>query len=207
MLFRNQLKDQVLDYCKYKATLSSPIDKELLVQFFVLCKKNKRKNISQIVSKDINDFRNKLLAEHTPFMALKAMKELRGLFRYYKNNEVYCIHPSCITEIGVTETFTANHDIIDDMAKSPFNPKPKNVRNRELILRRINDPEKWSWGALGEFYEISKVTAYNVFWMHVTKYVSPKEIEEYQEKVYNTLSFGAAKVIHSEPSKILARIR
>lgn len=39
----------------------------------------------------------------------------------------------------------------------------KTERNKELIRRREKDPERWSFAALGEFYGIGKITAYDIY--------------------------------------------
>lgn len=41
--------------------------------------------------------------------------------------------------------------------------KMKTERNRELVRKRDKDPKYWSFGRLGDFYGIRKVTAYQIY--------------------------------------------
>lgn len=40
---------------------------------------------------------------------------------------------------------------------------PKTQRNKELFVKRVQDPQKWSWRALGEHYGIHFTTAKGIF--------------------------------------------
>lgn len=43
-------------------------------------------------------------------------------------------------------------------------------RNRELVRKRLKDPQKWSWRRLGAFYGIHFTTAKQIFLRDVSKY-------------------------------------
>lgn len=57
--------------------------------------------------------------------------------------------------------------------------KPNNERNKELVLKRVSDPKKWSYGELGLFYKIHKTTVEGIFLRDVKKYATPKQITNY----------------------------
>ena len=47
---------------------------------------------------------------------------------------------------------------------------PKNEeRNKDLIKKRRQDPDKWTWGALAKFFRISRPTAVQIYkrWEHL----------------------------------------
>lgn len=46
----------------------------------------------------------------------------------------------------------------------------KEERNKELVLKRLADDKKWSFGALGKHFNIHKTTAEEIFNRDVTKY-------------------------------------
>lgn len=50
----------------------------------------------------------------------------------------------------------------------------KTKRNKELVLKRVNDPKKWSFGKLGLFYKLHKTTAEQIFKRDLEKYSPSK---------------------------------
>lgn len=86
---------------------------------------------------------------------------------------------SCITDDGVTETFCVNCDtVLPNMAKKHTTILKKD-RNRDLILKRIQDPETWTWGTLADYFGIARETAYQAFHRHATKFVTPQQYQKY----------------------------
>lgn len=50
-------------------------------------------------------------------------------------------------------------------------PVAENIeRNKELVIKRLHDPKKWSYGKLGEFYKIHRTTAEEIFLRDKEKY-------------------------------------
>lgn len=49
-------------------------------------------------------------------------------------------------------------------------------RNRELVLKRLQNQKKWSYGRLGVFYKIHRTTAEEIFLRDREKYSS--ELQE-----------------------------
>lgn len=58
--------------------------------------------------------------------------------------------------------------VIDYTHLMPRNKKE--LRNEELIRKRIEDPEKWTWGKLAELFEISRYTARDLYYRHIKEY-------------------------------------
>lgn len=48
-------------------------------------------------------------------------------------------------------------------------------RNKELVLRRIEDPKVWSFAKLGEFYNLHKTTVEEIYKRDLKKYVNKKK--------------------------------
>ncbi len=46
----------------------------------------------------------------------------------------------------------------------------KPERNKDLVEKRLLNPEKWSWGQLGKFFHIDRYTARDLFFQHLDKY-------------------------------------
>lgn len=61
--------------------------------------------------------------------------------------------------------------------------KPNEVRNKELVRKRIEDPMTWSYEELGKLFRLNKKTAYEIFERDVVKYASLEEIDNYREMV------------------------
>lgn len=54
-------------------------------------------------------------------------------------------------------------------------PKPeKELRNREIVAKRWEDPKKWSFQALGVHFNLNKKTAYDV-WRRYKDLYKPKD--------------------------------
>ena len=66
-------------------------------------------------------------------------------------------------------------------------------RNRELVQKRVSDPLRWSYRKLGEFYNISKITAEEYFKRDLEKYATPHEVGEYFEKISKSAYYNNRK--------------
>ena len=53
------------------------------------------------------------------------------------------------------------------MAKG--NP-PKEERNKELVLKRLRDPKRWTFRALGSFFNLSEASTHEIFHRDKEKY-------------------------------------
>lgn len=60
-------------------------------------------------------------------------------------------------------------------------------RNSELVQKRVTDPKKWGWGALGKHYGIKRQVAKETFEAHVGKYASKEQIRAYEKLVARRL--------------------
>ena len=56
-------------------------------------------------------------------------------------------------------------------------------RNEELVMKRIKDPKKWGWGALGKHYGIHRSYVKEIFERDFEKYAHEDEIEKYYTKL------------------------
>ncbi len=57
--------------------------------------------------------------------------------------------------------------------------KPNITRNREIVERRIKDQITWSFGKLGEHYNLHKTTVEEIFNRDLEKYANANEIKAY----------------------------
>ena len=64
------------------------------------------------------------------------------------------------------------------------------IRNKELVRKRIEDPEYWSFSALGNFYNIDKKWAHVIFERDVAKYATSKEIAKYKRDLSKIMTVG-----------------
>lgn len=55
----------------------------------------------------------------------------------------------------------------------------KNLRNEQLVQKRVHDPKKWSWGKLGQHFEIHRSIAKEIFVRDMEKYANEEEVEKY----------------------------
>ena len=60
---------------------------------------------------------------------------------------------------------------------------PNEERNQLLIQKRISDPKKWTWGKLGERFNIHRSVAKQIFERDMEKYALEGEIEKYTKKI------------------------
>lgn len=80
----------------------------------------------------------------------QAERAIRAFMRYYSaRSRNLATKPGLLYNYGVDE---------------------KKDRNRELVLLRLSDPEKWSWRKLGAKYEVHFTTAKEIFHTYVSKY-------------------------------------
>lgn len=56
---------------------------------------------------------------------------------------------------------------------------PKELRNQSLVQKRIQDPKKWTWGKLGEFFEVHRSVAKEIFERDMEKFANEKQIDKY----------------------------
>ena len=60
---------------------------------------------------------------------------------------------------------------------------PKELRNESLVQKRIRDPKKWTWGKLGQHFEVHRSVAKQVFERDMEKYANEYQIEAYESKI------------------------
>ncbi len=63
---------------------------------------------------------------------------------------------------------------------------PNEDRNERLVLKRIKDPKKWSWGKLGTEFGIHRSVAKQIFERDFEKYAKEEEIERYEKMLKDT---------------------
>lgn len=51
-------------------------------------------------------------------------------------------------------------------------------RNRDLVLKRLRNPAKWSWAELGKLYKIDRHTARDIFYRDIHKYSTKRGVDE-----------------------------
>ncbi len=56
---------------------------------------------------------------------------------------------------------------------------PKEDRNSLLVQKRIKDPKKWTWGKLGQEFEIHRSVAKEIFERDMEKFANEEQIEKY----------------------------
>jgi hypothetical protein len=59
----------------------------------------------------------------------------------------------------------------------------KDLRNQTLVQKRLKDPKKWTWGKLGEFYDIHRSVAKEIFERDMEKFGHEPEIESYEKNL------------------------
>lgn len=60
---------------------------------------------------------------------------------------------------------------------------PKEQRNESLIQKRIKDPKLWTWGRLGEHFEIHRSVAKEIFERDMEKFANEEQIASYEKKM------------------------
>jgi hypothetical protein len=58
---------------------------------------------------------------------------------------------------------------------------PNEDRNESLVQKRIKDPKKWTWGALGTEFGIHRSVAKQIFERDFEKYAKEEQIEKYEK--------------------------
>lgn len=59
--------------------------------------------------------------------------------------------------------------------------KPNEERNKELVRKRLGNPERWSFGELGKHYRMDKKTVHEIFERDINKYATAREIVRYRK--------------------------
>ena len=62
--------------------------------------------------------------------------------------------------------------------------RPANTeRNRDLVKKRVTNPEKWSYRALSRHFRIDIRSAWEIFQRDLTAYANREEIKRYKAKI------------------------
>ena len=93
-------------------------------------------------------------------------------------------HPQIQAEKAVRQFvrfYSARGKMIDNLANIEDELSRNNVthlanidRNKDLVIKRINNPQRWTWRALGDYYSIHFTTARQIFLRDVEKYYPKK---------------------------------
>ena len=62
------------------------------------------------------------------------------------------------------------HSVGSYVILSTMDNTEKFERNKELIIKRLSNEKKWSFGELGKFYKIHRTTAEEIFKRDLIKY-------------------------------------
>lgn len=87
---------------------------------------------------------------------IQAEKAIRNLLKFYSSR-------------ARKLNSVSDYDTISKM-------KAKTKRNEDLVKKRLSDPEKWTWGELGEFFGIDRYTARDLFYRHENKYSKEQRV-------------------------------
>lgn len=99
---------------------------------------------NDITREDIEDFIIDIsVLYHGQYSMNEAERAVRGLQRYYMARGRNVASPATLSY--------------------PSLMGEKKLRNRELVMMRLKNPEKWSWRALGEYFNIHFTTAKEIF--------------------------------------------
>ena len=60
---------------------------------------------------------------------------------------------------------------------------PNELRNQALVQKRILDPKKWTWGKLGEHFNIHRSVAKEIFVRDMEKYANEDQIDKYEKLI------------------------
>ncbi len=61
-------------------------------------------------------------------------------------------------------------------------PRPqKTERNKDLVLKRILEPKKWGYRALGDHFRMDTRAVWEIFQRDHTKYATPEQVKRYKE--------------------------
>lgn len=52
-------------------------------------------------------------------------------------------------------------------------------RNKDIVLKRVSDPIKWSFGELGKIFKLHKTTVEEIFKRDIEKYATKKQRQSY----------------------------
>ena len=69
----------------------------------------------------------------------------------------------------------------------------KELRNQNLVQKRIKDPNLWTWAKLGQHFEIHRTVAKQIFERDVEKFAHEPEIVAYNKKL-TKLNFKTKKL-------------
>lgn len=60
--------------------------------------------------------------------------------------------------------------------------RPANTeRNKDLVLKRVEDPKKWAFRALGKHFRIDTRAAWEIFQRDLQVYASREQVKRYKE--------------------------
>lgn len=175
---RNELFNQIEEYLAWKKLFMSDITyyREVLRDFVCSCGKN---DISYVSVEDVNLFKDVMFHEKTPFTSQRSMAIVRDLFRYHGARKRMCLNYKFIKDDGILP-YVSNRDIVKNVIKT-LTTEERTERNKELVFKRINDPLKWTWTMLSRQYNVKRETAEQIFRRHAHKFVSERQLSEYQK--------------------------
>jgi hypothetical protein len=59
----------------------------------------------------------------------------------------------------------------------------KELRNEQIVHKRLNDPQTWTWGKLGDHFGIHRSVAKEIFERDMEKFGHEVEIERYEKLI------------------------
>lgn len=119
-------------------------------------KEFKARNVYDITQASKVEFLTRVAVLHnSQHSLLQAERALNGFTRFYQARSRNLVNSR---ELGYTSS---------DMEE-------KMDRNKELVFKRVSDPKKWSWRALGSLYNIHYTTARQIFTVQSPKYLGKK---------------------------------
>lgn len=123
----------------------------------------KVKSCEEITLDHIRSYSNRLVDRNTFFTNQRHMETLRSFIRFHRH---FYIRPEWITAKGINEEAIALSQIEKEIIIYPMQVLRTNrkvERNRELVLKRKEDPRKWSIAKLGEHYGITKRAVWEIW--------------------------------------------
>jgi hypothetical protein len=60
---------------------------------------------------------------------------------------------------------------------------PKEARNESIVQKRVKDPKTWTWGKLGEHFDVHRSVAKQIFERDLEKFANEEQIDLYEQKI------------------------
>lgn len=162
-LFQSQFDKELKEFTQYKSAISVITGKNHHHHLRTFKKQSKIQSCNEISADHIRSYSKHITDNHTPFVLMKHLESIRAFVRYYRHPY---LRPEWITATGINENLLSEQTrscTIKDMGTITRGHPEKVERNKELVLKRKEDPRKWSIRKLGAHYGISERAVWEIW--------------------------------------------